>query len=157
MNIQPQIKTIAQIKLIGLSQDMSLIENKTFQLFNQFMIERKSLSPKNNLIFCVKEYNKTYFENFSPAASFNKWAAMELNNENDLPEKFKELIIPAGLYASFFHKGLNTDFRIYDYIFREWLPQSPYKLDYRPHFEILGEKYKNNDPNSEEEILIPIC
>jgi AraC family transcriptional regulator len=31
-----------------------------------------------------------------------------------------------------------------------------YELDDRPHFEILGDKYKNNDPNSEEEIWIPI-
>ena len=33
---------------------------------------------------------------------------------------------------------------------------SKYSIDNRPHFEIIGEKYKNNDPNSEEEIWIPI-
>jgi AraC family transcriptional regulator len=26
----------------------------------------------------------------------------------------------------------------------------------RPHMELLGEKYRNNDPHSEEEIWIPI-
>lgn len=26
----------------------------------------------------------------------------------------------------------------------------------QPHFEVLGEKYKDNDPTSEEEIWIPI-
>jgi AraC family transcriptional regulator len=36
------------------------------------------------------------------------------------------------------------------------LPNSNYHLDDRPHFEILGEKYKNADPGSEEEIWIPI-
>ncbi len=36
------------------------------------------------------------------------------------------------------------------------LPNSEYELENRPHFEVLGEKYKNNDPNSEEEIWIPI-
>jgi predicted transcriptional regulator YdeE len=30
------------------------------------------------------------------------------------------------------------------------------KIDNRPHFEVLGDKYKNNDPSSEEEIWIPI-
>jgi len=45
---------------------------------------------------------------------------------------------------------LNTDNRIY--IFSDWLPKSDYELDEKPHFEILGEKYKNDDPNSEEEI-----
>jgi AraC family transcriptional regulator len=42
------------------------------------------------------------------------------------------------------------------YIFNTWLPKSGYQLDRRPHFEILGEKYKNNNPDSEEEIWIPI-
>ncbi|EPE83362.1 GyrI-like small molecule binding domain protein [Leptospira noguchii str. 1993005606] len=40
------------------------------------------------------------------------------------------------------------------YIFQEWLPNSGYKL--KPHFELLGSKYKNNDPTSEEEVWIPI-
>jgi AraC family transcriptional regulator len=36
------------------------------------------------------------------------------------------------------------------------LPNLGYTLDDRAHFEVLGEKYKNNDPLSEEEIWIPI-
>jgi AraC family transcriptional regulator len=41
-------------------------------------------------------------------------------------------------------------------MFREWLPASGYELDDRPHFEILGERYKNNDPDSEEELWFPV-
>jgi AraC family transcriptional regulator len=44
----------------------------------------------------------------------------------------------------------------FTYIFTRWLPASGYQLDNRPHFEILGDKYKNNDPESEEEIWIPV-
>ena len=65
-------------------------------------------------------------------------------------------ILTGGLYAVFDYKGLNTDHSIYQYIFGTWLPNSDYVLDNRPHFEILGDKYKNNDPTSEEEIWIPI-
>lgn len=44
-----------------------------------------------------------------------------------------------------------------EYIYGSWLPNSTeYARDNRPHFEILGEKYKNNDPESEEEIWIPV-
>ncbi|MEN9524835.1 MAG: hypothetical protein RLZZ256_219, partial [Bacteroidota bacterium] len=32
----------------------------------------------------------------------------------------------------------------------------PYLLDERPHVEVMGSKYKNNDPASEEDIWIPI-
>ena len=61
-----------------------------------------------------------------------------------------------GSYAVFDYKGLNTDTQIFIYIFKEWLPNSDYELDERPHFEILGNKYKNGNPESEEEIWIPI-
>ena len=56
----------------------------------------------------------------------------------------------------FLYKGLSTDPTIFQYIFAEWLPKSDYLLDNRPHFEVLGEKAKLNDPNSEEEIWVPI-
>ena len=56
----------------------------------------------------------------------------------------------------FDYKGSSTDTSIFQYIFRTWLPSSSYQLDDRPHFEVLGAKYKNNDPESEEEIWIPI-
>ena len=66
------------------------------------------------------------------------------------------LILEEGTYAVFDYKGSGNDNRIFEYIFGTWLPQSEYELDKRPHFEVLGEKYKNNDPDSEEEIWIPI-
>jgi AraC family transcriptional regulator len=62
-----------------------------------------------------------------------------------------------GLYAVFLYKGAaSAAAPFYQYIFQTWFPNSEYLLDNRPHFEILGEKYKNNDPASEEEIWIPI-
>jgi AraC family transcriptional regulator len=34
--------------------------------------------------------------------------------------------------------------------------RSEYVLDHRTHFEILGDKYINDHPDSEEEIWIPV-
>jgi len=66
-------------------------------------------------------------------------------------------IVPSGLYAVFIHTGAaSTAPKTFEYIFETWLPNSEYLLDNRPHFEILGGKYKNEDPSSEEEIWIPI-
>ena len=56
----------------------------------------------------------------------------------------------------FDHKGSSSDHSIFEYIFSKWLPASKYEVDDRPHFEVLGLNYKNNDPESEEEIWIPI-
>jgi AraC family transcriptional regulator len=41
-------------------------------------------------------------------------------------------------------------------IFATWLPSSKYVLDHRPHFEILGDKYKNDNLKFEEEIWTPV-
>ena len=79
-----------------------------------------------------------------------------MSSFDDLPEGFTTLLLAEGLYAVFHYKGLNTDTSIFQYIYGVWLPSSSYVLDNRPHFEVLGEKYKNNDVNSEEEIWIPI-
>lgn len=91
-----------------------------------------------------------------PHQEFDKWAAVEVSNMGDVPDGMQSFVLDEGLYAVFDYKGLNTDNRIFIYIFTEWLPKSNYFLDHRPHFEILGEKYKNNDPESEEEIWIPV-
>jgi AraC family transcriptional regulator len=67
------------------------------------------------------------------------------------------IILPAGKYAVFNYKGLASHAApFFNYIFTEWIPNSIYELDNRPHFEILGEKYSNSSPDSEEEVWIPI-
>ena len=68
----------------------------------------------------------------------------------------EELTIVSGLYAVFDYKGSPSDHRIFQFIFQTWLPKSKYDLDERPHFEILGETFKPNDIDSEEDIWIPI-
>jgi AraC family transcriptional regulator len=87
---------------------------------------------------------------------FEKWAVVEVSDFDKVPNKMETFVLESGLYAVFHYRGLNTDNRIFIHIFGNWLPNSDYLLDNRPHFEILGEKYKNGDPNSEEEIWIPI-
>ena len=64
--------------------------------------------------------------------------------------------LEGGLYAVFDYKGSSNDSSVFQYIFGTWLPNSAYKLANRPHFEVLGINYRNNDPSSEEEIWIPI-
>lgn len=79
-----------------------------------------------------------------------------ISDFGNLSDNMESFVLNDGVYAVFDYKGLNTDSRIFIYIFKKWLPQSDYLLDERPHFEILGERYKNADPGSEEEIWIPV-
>ena len=77
---------------------------------------------------------------------------------NTIPQGMETFELPGGLYAVFHYKGNTANAaEVFRYILQEWLPQSGYELDNRPHFEVLGEKYSNCSDESEEEIWIPIC
>ncbi|HEY0739890.1 MAG TPA: GyrI-like domain-containing protein [Chryseosolibacter sp.] len=155
--MKPRIEIIEAKKLIGMSLTMSLASNRTGELWRSFMPRRTEISARlNNNLIALQLYHHTHFSEFSPAREFTKWAAVEVSDFNDVPEGMQTLIVPSGQYAIFHYKGASNDTRIFDFIFREWLPSSPYQLDNRPHYEVLGEKYKNLDPSSEEEICIPI-
>lgn len=137
---------------------MSLANNKTGELWRSFMMDRALI--KNAIgtdRYSMQSFEPSYFEKFSPLNEFEKWAVMEVNDFDDIPEGMQAKVLPAGLYAMFLYKGSSAKgAEVFQYIFGSWLPASGYALDSRPHFELLGEKYKNNDPNSEEEIWIPI-
>jgi AraC family transcriptional regulator len=156
MELQPRIETLAEKKVIGKRLAMSLSENRTGELWRSFMPRRNEISNKLTAEFISMQ---VYNEPIIPGnlnQKFDKWAAVEVSNYDYVPEEMEAFTIEGGLYAVFDYKGLSTDTRIFVYIFGTWLPASIYILDHRPHFEVLGEKYRNGDPNSQEEIWIPI-
>ena len=109
-------------------------------------------------LFSMQVYDLTLnFMDFNENTSFEKWAAIEVTDFNSIPASMESFILPAGLYAVFLHQGTAAEgARTFGYIFGTWLPGSDYILDNKPHFEILGQKYKNDDPASEEEVWIPV-
>lgn len=158
MKIQPSFQTIGTKKLIGHHRTMSYKDNSTYTLWNRFMPLRNTITTAiSSDLYSVQLYAVDFFKNFSPNNPFEKWACREVNNFENIPDGMSTLEIPSGLYAVFHYKGDSSHAaEMFNYIFMEWLPQSNYLLDDRPHFEILGEAYQYNDPNSEEDIWIPI-
>lgn len=154
--MQPRLELVKEKKLVGKRMKMSLAENKTFELWRSFMPERMKIQNKlSHELISMRVYNEPLqLQNVNQ--QFDKWAATEVTDYSNVPDGMETFILPSGLYAIFNYKGLNTDNSIFIYIFTEWLPNSDYVLDDRPHFELLGAKYKNNDPASEEEIYIPV-
>lgn len=155
--MKPEIKILESKKLIGIQRSMSFSDNTTPALWGSFMPRRKEIqNVVGTNLYSIQSYGPDFFKNFDPLKSFNKWAAIEVSDFESVPAGMECFILPEGLYAVFNYKGLNTDPTIFNYILGTWLPASEYTLDLRPHFEVLGPKYKNNDPVSEEEIWIPI-
>ncbi|MBS1950229.1 MAG: GyrI-like domain-containing protein [Bacteroidetes bacterium] len=153
----PRIETTTEKKLIGKRLTMSFVNFKTGELWQSFMPRRKDITSNlaNDLI-SLAVYKPTHFSDFKPTNEFERWATVEVADFDNVPKDMEAFVLPSGLYAVFDYKGLNTDNSIFQYILETWLPNSDYVLDDRPHFEVLGDKYKNNDPTSEEEIWIPI-
>lgn len=120
--------------------------------------KKEILNGRNSFLFSLEVYDElNYFSQFNPQNEFEKWAAIEVENVDVIPAGMEKLIIPEGMYAVFVFKGLTSDaYAFYNQIFSEWLPASEFELELRPHFALLGEKYKKEDPTSEEEIFVSI-
>ncbi|WP_298767631.1 GyrI-like domain-containing protein [uncultured Polaribacter sp.] len=157
--MQPRIETLPKRKLVGKSIKMSLANNKTAELWSNFMPKKKEI--KNTIgsdLYSMQIYDKSLnFKDFNPQTEFLKCAMIETSDFENIPENMETRILEGGLYAVFIHKGTPKDFpKTSQYIFGHWLPNSEYELDKREHFEVLGAKYNPTDENSEEEVWIPI-
>jgi Uncharacterized protein conserved in bacteria len=157
--MEPRIELLAEKKLVGKRLNMTLSNDRTFELWHSFMPHRKEI--KNSIstdLYCLQVYDKNLnFKDFNPQTEFEKWAAIEVTNFSDIPDNMETYTLKGGLYAVFIHKGVPSSFpKTFQFIFNEWLPKSEYELDNREHFDLMGEKYKNDDPESEEEIWVPI-
>jgi len=158
-NMLSRIETLSEKKLVGKRMKMTFANNKTRELWQIFMPQRKKImNVLTTDLFSLQNYDNSFdFKNFNPDAVFEKWAAVEVADFNSIPDGMESYLLTSGLYAVFIHKGAaNEGAKTFQYIFGTWLPASDYLLDNRPHFEVLGGKYKNDDPSSEEEIWIPI-
>lgn len=156
-NLKPDIELLSEKKLIGMRLTMSFADFKIGELWGKFMPRRNEVKNiVSGELISMAIYEPDHFSNFSPTNQFDRWAAVEVSSIEAIPPGMESFTLPGGLYAVFHYKGLNTDTSIFQYIFETWLPGSAYILDNRPHFEVLGAKYKNNDPSSEEDIWIPV-
>lgn len=159
--MEHKIVTAPKRKLVGIKIETSLSESKTAGLWQNFRSRVNEIKNRaNNDYFSVQIYPKGQsMDTFTPITNFEKWAAVEVSDFQDLPDGMEELEIGEGKYAVFKHRGIATDFfRTSQYIFGTWLPSSGFELDDRPHFEIMTENYQGpEDPNSEEDVYIPLA
>ena len=155
----PIISFLAQKVLVGKKLEMSYSNNRTIELWRSFMPRKKEIRNQvGSELYSMQIYTSVFdFQNFNQNDTFTKWAAIEVTDFEHIPKEMESYTLKGGLYAVFTYKGSLIDFqRTFQSIFDVWLPNSDYQIDDREHFELLGEKYKNESPDSEEEIWIPI-
>tara|TARA_B100000949_G_scaffold157980_1_gene139042 strand:- start:22641 stop:23123 length:483 start_codon:yes stop_codon:yes gene_type:complete len=155
----PRIQTLPTTTLVGKKTITSFAEKNTFELWQSFSPRKKEINHSiNNDSYAVEIYpTTTFFQNFDPTQPFEKWAAIAVSKIEEIPKGMESLTIPEGLYAVFPYKGKPSEaMKAFRYIYGEWLPKSEYEMDCRPYFALMGEKYKGEHPESEEEFWIPI-
>lgn len=151
-------EVLEPLHLAGLHFRTCMAENRTFELWNNFMKRRTELGVKEgDHLYSIQQFESGLsMATFTPTTLFEKWAAAKHDADKTLPEGFDNITLH-GLYAVFLHKGTVTDFgKTLNYIYGTWMPASGYTTDEREHFTVMGEKYRNNDNASEEEVWVPI-
>lgn len=157
--MDPRIEFLEEKKLVGMRQEMSFAENKTPELWRQFMPRKREISSvKSSELISLQNYPMNYsFAEFDAQKRFEKWAVVEVDKFSFIPDGMESMVLARGWYAVFHYKGKPGDAApFFTSIFRDWLPNSIYELDDRSHFEILGDKFIKDDSNSEEEVWIPV-
>ncbi|MCC1484642.1 GyrI-like domain-containing protein [Winogradskyella immobilis] len=151
--MNPRIIQLPEKKLIGMKSKMHHGQfGNIVALWKRFMPNRITIkNTVNNEFIALQEYSD--FKNFD--ASFNIWASVEVSDIELIPEGMHAFAIPEGTYAVFLQKGMDAG-ATYQGIMTEWLPSSGYAIDDRPHFQVMGDKYKNGSEDSEEDFYVPI-
>lgn len=157
---EAQIRTFDPIKLVGMEIETSLANDGVRNMWGAFMPRRKEIkNPIGEELYSMQVYENGMNVNaFGPQTQFKRRAAMKVLDHLHIPEGMQAFDHPGGLYAVFIHHGPVKEFRrTATWIYGTWLPQSPYEVDNRPHFEILDDKYLGPDhPDSVEEVWVPI-
>ncbi len=156
--MSPEIVRIPSATFVGIHQKMSIIKNSTVDLFRAFMPRRHEVANRvDTKIIDLRVYDKDYFNSFNPKSIFTKWACVQVSRAEHLPYKMACYYIKGGLYARFSAPENPTNpSDIFQFIFSEWLPNSKYQLDNRPHFDILNDHQKNIPSSGTQQIHIPI-
>ncbi len=154
----PQIVHKEGQSFIGYNTQTSFAHNRTFQLWNRFMPKRSSIKTAIGIeLYSIDVYPPGFYTRFNPEVEFIKWAAVKVAPQSEIPDGFELLEVAEGVFAVFSFKGKPSESRpFFEWVFQEWIPNSAYELDERPHIAVMGERYLGEDPASEEEIWIPL-
>jgi AraC family transcriptional regulator len=155
--IEPRLENLAPKKLVGMRLEMSRINNKTSDLWRGFSPRKEEVSNRTTSdSISMQVYAHSAEQILDANEIFEKWAAVEVQKYDTIPEGMYSYSVRGGLYAVFTHHGSATDLRTFNYIYGEWLPDSHYVLDHREHFEVLPDDYDPFDADSKGEIWIPV-
>lgn len=156
----PNIVLLPDTHLIGMRTQTTLATHHPAELWRKFRTQTKHIPLLAETgFYSVQFYPPSFYTgHFTPDTPFEKWAALHPHTmPNPLPSDIEICTLSGGLYAVFVHTGgTATFFQTANYIYNEWIPNSPYQLDTRAHFEIMPANALPNQTDYSENVYIPI-
>ncbi len=151
--MSPKFIQSSEKKVIGMQSTMRQNQyGNIVALWKRFMPQKNKIQNIiNDELIAMQVYS-----NFNtPENSFKIWACVEVSSLEAIPEGMTGFTIPEGKYAIFLHKGMDAS-ATYQRIMSQWLSNSGFEIDDRPHFQVMGKTYKNGSLDSEEDFYVPI-
>lgn len=154
-----EIINISEKVLVGKKVKMSLVNDKTFVLWKNFKSQISRIKNRvDNKFYSIQLYSSDLdFKDFNSDTIFENCAAVEIYDSSEILEGMELFNITKGKYAVFTYMGIAAEaVKITRYIYEEWLPNSNFQLDNRPHFQVMDSNYKPDDPKAKETFWVPI-
>jgi AraC family transcriptional regulator len=151
--MKPRLINRSAKKIIGIQSMMQPHQHGNIvALWQRFMPRKKEILTVVNKDHIAMQ---VYSDFNTLEKSFDIWACVEVSSLDRIPKGMTGFIIPKGAYAVFLQKGMDAS-NTYQQIMTQWLPNSGFEIDDRPHFQVMGKLYKNGSAASEEDFYIPI-
>lgn len=152
---EPQILNLPPKTLVGLRMISTLAVDQTPTLWRTFMPRHREIQATAPERYAVRVFPEGFFERLDPERPFEIWAGIESSGPQ--PEGMEALTLSGGLYAAFTYQGLPQEYPpVFQYLLQVWMPKNGLAYDYRPHVAVMGDRYVNSSPDSEEEMWIPV-
>lgn len=154
------IVTVKDVYAIGMKMSVNFqtMHIEMAKLARAFMPRRHEIINRiGTHAFSIQDYKQQHFKTITPESLFDKWVAVEVTDLNTVPKGMESLTLKGGDYLVIDYKGTVADFpKIWQFVLKEWLPNSEYVIDDRPHFEKLPETYNPQNQINEETVWIPV-
>ena len=161
VTIQPVIKQLDEILLVGMRGKTTLKKNKIPELWSIFNSRIHEIENRTSGIrgYGVCEADPNFDINtFNEDTVTTQFVGVEVSSACDMPIGMVLKVLQGGNYAVFTHKGkLDTLQITYDYIWGTWVLCSALEIELRDDFEFYDERFLGPDNMlSELDIYIPI-
>lgn len=161
VTLQPDIRQLDSVKLIGIRGKTSLRNNKLPELWQTFNARVEEIKTRTSGIrgYGVCETDQDFDLNqFDEGTETNHFIGAEVIDFADIPQGMAAKTLDGGKYAVFTHRGkMNTLQMTYEYIWGTWVLCSGFEIDPRDDFEFYDERYLEPENDmSEFDIYIPV-